>query len=90
MAKLLLYVSCLCLIHRNLPIFCFLILRNSYFKMHVIFIVTTGLNLEGMMHCILLIILYNLLAMEHILKYKEMTKSTSASPTLVNLSESSL
>lgn len=58
--------------------------------MHVIFIVTTILNLEGMMHCVLLIILYNLLAMEHILKCTEMPKSTSASPTSVYLSQSSL
>lgn len=57
--------------------------------MHVIFIVTTVLNLEGMMYCALLIILHNLLAVEHILKCKEMPKTNSASPTSVYLSESS-
>lgn len=90
MAKLLFYVSWLSLICKSLSVFCFLILRNSYFKKHAIFIVTSVLDLEGMMHCVLLIILYNLLAMEHILKSKEMPKSTFASPTYVYLSESSL
>lgn len=68
MAKLLTSVSWLSLIQKNLAIFCFLILRNRKLKMHVIFMVSSVLNLEEIMHCVLIITLCDLFAVEHIMQ----------------------
>lgn len=42
-----------------------LVLRNRELKMHVIFMVSSVLDLEEIMHCLLIIALYNLFAVEH-------------------------
>lgn len=68
MAKLLLSVSWLSVVRKSLPIFCFLILRNRKLKVHVIFMVSSALNLEEITHCVLIITLCNLFAVEHIMQ----------------------